>query len=528
MNSQREKSESLAAVPTDESLLSQFIAQKDESALKQLLEKHATLVMSVCRQVLRNRHDAEEAFQETFVKLIKKADSIRSSGSLSSWLYRVAYRESMAIVRRSTPKTTEPISEEPIMPEQDNPAHEFDELQILHEELNDLEEKYRGPLVLCYLEGKSQKEAARELNVTLASIKASVASGREQLQKRLLRRGVAMSVMLAAWETSQASAGTFVTSAVIKSTFSHCLSSHVAAATTTGTTSISSLTVSKTGLTKGVTWMAISTGKKVGIGVISAMLLLGGTGTMLTVWLNKSPETIQQQTGTSPSPANAEASSIIEQPQTIDVDSQQKKQTMQTVRTFGLYLHNYYSTMGKFPEAIEYNADGSVPHSWRVEILPFILQEQKIKKGMSRAEYGQLIHACGYNVDQPWDSPENSKMIAKMPDAFRHPKAENDSNSSGFLAITGPGTFFDLKADRDQFDSAHTILIATSENDEPWTKPFDLIYGSKETPALGGFGFGGFHAVTLDGAGLFLTPDRSLPYLQQFHPPGTELNGPES
>jgi RNA polymerase sigma factor (sigma-70 family) len=276
---------------TDGALLRQFVQQGDRSALKLLLEKHSSLVMSVCQQVLGNRHDAEEAFQETFLKLIKKAESIQNYSALSSWLYRVAHREAITIGRQvqQKRKLSKHLSEEPAVSSDHLQSHEFDELNILHEELNELDEKYRGPIVLCYLEGKSQKEAAQELNVTLASLKASVSSGRERLQKRLLRRGLTITTVLAAWQTFQASNTTWATTTLLQKTVSACIAKTALTTASVSATVSSATTIStKQLLIKGAIWMAISSGQKTIVGVIAILLLVGGGTTV--VLMNKKPE----------------------------------------------------------------------------------------------------------------------------------------------------------------------------------------------------------------------------------------------
>src|SRR5262249_45783013 len=138
--------------PSDAQLLQQFVAQRDESAFAALLARHGPLVLGVCRQVLHDAHDAEDAFQATFLFLAPKAASIRRHNALAAWLHRVAFnmahtaRTSAALRRvheRQAGAMSRANSSEPT-------CDELSDWQpLLHEEVNRLPEKYRAPVVLC-------------------------------------------------------------------------------------------------------------------------------------------------------------------------------------------------------------------------------------------------------------------------------------------------------------------------------------------------------------------------------------------
>jgi RNA polymerase sigma factor (sigma-70 family) len=153
---------------SDAQLLSRFAAARDaasESAFRELVHRHGSMVMGVCRQILRHPHDADDAFQATFLVLVRKADSIRVAESLAPWLYAVAYRtarraRAVASRYRSTPVES---LEDPMGHAASDSCH-FDLRPLLHEELNRLPGKYRQPIVLCHLEGKTHEEAARLLH----------------------------------------------------------------------------------------------------------------------------------------------------------------------------------------------------------------------------------------------------------------------------------------------------------------------------------------------------------------------------
>jgi len=157
---------SLVGVPeagtlTDAALLRRFRAQRDEAALVTLLQRHGPMVLGVCRQMLPDPHDAEDALQVTFLVLARKAGAIRTRESLAAWLHRVAYRAALKI---ATARRRRRAHEEEAMklPRQSAEAPPS-ERQALHAAVDALPARYRTPVVLCYLQGKTHQEAAEEL-----------------------------------------------------------------------------------------------------------------------------------------------------------------------------------------------------------------------------------------------------------------------------------------------------------------------------------------------------------------------------
>lgn len=179
---------------SDRQLLDRFARQRDEAAFAALVRRHGGLVLGVCRRVLHNLHDAEDAFQATFLVLARKADSVRWQESVGSWLYTVAHH--IAVKARVKSDRRQLRETQVIDMPQANTYPEVPswELQpILDEELSRLPEKYRAPLVLCYLEGKTKEEAARQLGCTQGAVKGKLERARDLLRGRLTQRGLALS-----------------------------------------------------------------------------------------------------------------------------------------------------------------------------------------------------------------------------------------------------------------------------------------------------------------------------------------------
>jgi RNA polymerase sigma factor (sigma-70 family) len=177
----------------DGQLLERFLASGDEAAFEALVRRHAPMVLGAVRRLVRQEQDAEDCFQAAFLVLAQRAGSVRQRGSLASWLYGVACRVALrcrcaAARRRSRERQVEDMPH-PEVP----PPEPQDWRPLLDQELLALPEKYRAVVVLCDLEGKTRKEAARLLRLSEGTLSSRLARGRALLAGRLSRRGVALS-----------------------------------------------------------------------------------------------------------------------------------------------------------------------------------------------------------------------------------------------------------------------------------------------------------------------------------------------
>ncbi len=182
---------------TDGELLERFVRQHEEAAFAALVQRHGPMVLSVCQRVLRHSQDADDAFQATFLVLAQKAHRLRRPGLLANWLYGVAYRTALHARQHAARRSEREREAAKRIVLSDDPERKRLALRrVLDEELHRLPEKYRAPLVLCYLEGKTNKEAARLLGWPSGSMAHRLARGRDLLRKRLEARLVGLTIIL--------------------------------------------------------------------------------------------------------------------------------------------------------------------------------------------------------------------------------------------------------------------------------------------------------------------------------------------
>ncbi|MBI1915833.1 MAG: sigma-70 family RNA polymerase sigma factor [Planctomycetes bacterium] len=203
----------------DAELLGRWIAGRDEAAFELLLRRHAPLVHGVCRRLLDDPRDVEDAFQATFLLLLRKATAIRNSESLGSWLYKVAYRVALrarADRARAGPSTSAGLEDVFARPDEDLLWRDL--RPVLDEEVRGLPEKYRVPFILCHLQGKTNQEAADALGCPLGTILSRLSWARERLRNRLTRRGLAVSTAVLVTALSRNACPAAVPPALLRAT----------------------------------------------------------------------------------------------------------------------------------------------------------------------------------------------------------------------------------------------------------------------------------------------------------------------
>ena len=206
---------------SDEQLLERFAAQSEadrQIAFEAIVRRHGPMVLGVCRRVLRNDHDAEDAFQATFMVLALRAGMVRKRNSLGPWLHgvaaRIAHRATLVIRKRKE----QPMPAADVAERDGRDPALADIEQVLDEELTRLPDKYRLPIVLCCLEGRTQEDAAKELGWTKGTVSGRLARAKGLLEHRLVRRGLAPSASLLAVSLAPDAAAAAVRGTLLSST----------------------------------------------------------------------------------------------------------------------------------------------------------------------------------------------------------------------------------------------------------------------------------------------------------------------
>ena len=278
----------------DAQLLTRFVSQRDEAAFETLVRRHGPMVLGVCQRLLPNPYDCEDAFQVTFLVLLRKAGSLRQRELLASWLYGVAYRtamkaRSLSLQRQSRERQ---LVEEPAT--EANAAGDWRELRpVLDEEIQRLPENYRKPLILCYLNGKTFSEAARELGWPEGTVSGRLARARQLLRKRLTRRGLALTAGLAGATFSDAGL-----SAAVPAPFLALAVKTAVLVASANTVIARVLPMSVAALMEGVLHSMYLTKMKLVILLIIGFALMGvGAGLARYQYLAAQPPAGQAQTG---------------------------------------------------------------------------------------------------------------------------------------------------------------------------------------------------------------------------------------
>jgi RNA polymerase sigma factor (sigma-70 family) len=280
---------------SDAQLLERFVIRRDEAAFEVLLWRHGPTVLGVCRRVLRHEQDAEDAFQATFLVLARKAGSIGTGQALGSWLYRVAQR---VAVRAKVLAGKRAARQAPLADVAADPAPDpawSDLRRVLDEEVSRLPEKYRAPFVLCYLDGKTNADAARALGCPKGTVLSRLAWARQRLRARLTRRGLGLSAGLVAAGLAAKPAAAMVRAALVEASL------RVVLAGTTRRAVGAPVPGQVAALTQGVLQAMLWTKIKI---VIGCVLAIGGLGLGGNVLLQ---ETTPSKVTAAPPPAAQQA-----------------------------------------------------------------------------------------------------------------------------------------------------------------------------------------------------------------------------
>jgi RNA polymerase sigma factor (sigma-70 family) len=280
---------------TDAQLLLRFASDHREEAFAALMQRYGHLVWGVCRHVLRHDHDAEDAFQATFLVLARCSASIRKHEALASWLHSTAYRIALRARRAAATRRAHESRGKPMPVERPFPETVLREaLALVDEEVQRLPQRQRAAFVLCTIEGKSLAEAAEQLGWKQGTVSGTLARARRRLEQRLTRRGVTLSAVVTAVALGRQAASAALPAGLAHSTTQAAVL-HAAGKMATGAL----VSEAATALAEGVTRTMILTKFK----VATLLLLAVGVAGLLTHQALAGKQRAAEEQAAAPAPA---------------------------------------------------------------------------------------------------------------------------------------------------------------------------------------------------------------------------------
>jgi RNA polymerase sigma factor (sigma-70 family) len=415
----------------DRELLARFVQRRDEAAFELLVWRHAEMVLNVCRQILRDQTAVEDAFQATFVVLIRKAAAILHGEALAAWLHRVAYRTALRARGRSAREQArvEPGIDLDLLPMPANDAGlDPDVRAMLHEEISRLPARYREAVVYCYLESRTHEETARQLGWSKGTVAGRLARARELLRQRLARRGVALSAALLVAELSRGMATAALAGRV------PLLVQALRSLANGGPALAGMVSPGAIALAEGVIRQMFWTHVKWVLAVVVAACLIGPGAALLKVRRSQAEleaaaaAAAQRGEERPPSGATGEGGRPATRADDHLDEIGKRLLVRRNLRELALALHNYNDVHGHLPPPAITDKTGKPLLSWRVAILPFIDQDALYKE---------------FKLNESWDSPHNKKLLAKMPRIFAPMGGKTAGTHSTFYQyIVGPEAVF--------------------------------------------------------------------------------------
>jgi len=457
---------SRVAGAADGVLLGCFVADRDAAAFAELVRRHGSMVLGVARRELGNGPDADDACQATFLVLARKAAVVRHRDAVGAWLYgvarqvaRKALRKRLASRERERPesclKSHPAAAHAPGSHDPSIAAAMSDLLHVLDEELGRLPDSYRAPLVLCYLEGRTQDEEARQLGWSLGAFRGRLERGRARLRDRLTRRGVGLAVLAAA-----AVARPEPVAAGMQITIINTAAAVAAGKALTVPAAVAALAEGaiRTMTTTKLQWA-------VGVIAVSGMLTVGG------VWATgQGPSGPGQTPGAVPAQPAVTGQAKIDAPMERRAGASQRRKSMNNLRQIMLGVVNYEVGFRCLPADFR-DKDGKPLLSWRVAILPFIDQDVVYRE---------------FKTNEPWDSEHNLKLLHQMPQMYRIGFEPEDATVTCYQAFAGPDTPLHpafgqrISLGRIRDGASNTFGVAEAGSPVPWTKPADIPFDPKK------------------------------------------------
>jgi len=441
--------------PADGELIARFAATRDEAAFELLVWRHAALVQRICRAVLRDHHAAEDAAQAAFLVLARKAHTISERGSVVGWLYRVARRIAVRLAKDRARCAASSQGLERVADASPEADARPDELAALCAEVDRLPQRYRIPVLLCFFEGLTHAEAARRTGWPVGTVAGRLARAKALLARRLSRRGIGLAGVVLG-----VPAGGFVGS-----------TARAAAAFATRSPVVPGVEPAISRLAEGAMTMTATTWKLTAASiavVFAAALSAWGYAARSEPQATAQPPAQPPAQPTKPAKPGAPPPSALTPAETRSAHAAQRELSKNHLKQILLAMHSYCDANGHFPRDIT-DKEGKPLLSWRVAILPYV-------------EEGPLYNQ--FKLDEPWDSENNKKLLAKMPAVYRvgfEPKGTTRTYYQGF---SGPGAMFepgkDIKFASVTDGLSNTLAVVECGPPVEWSKPADLPYDPKK------------------------------------------------
>jgi len=408
---------------SDAELLRDFVRKNDRSAIAVLVDRHGPVVMAICRSVLRNEPDASDAFQATFLVLLKKARSLGEPVSLAGWLHGVAWR--VAKRARAQSMRMRNLSDSEPTALQADPATQAagdEAMSLIHEEIARLPERLRLPVILCGVSGETRERAAHELGCTEQAVKGRIERGREVLQSRLRRRGfvipvATLSTLLAKRAIAE------VPPALAASTVNAVMQAATGAVLVGGAVSANALLLSQ-GTLKA---MLMTKLKFALLAVSAASVVVGSSVVVVKHVLAATPPAEQVSVATTPdSPASKENAGSGPQWKNL-TDEQADEISRRHLKALMYAVHAYAdSHQGKFPPAEV--ANPALPPEKRLSgfVLllpylglrtPYVENDPEWKKWHADNAAAKRLFKT-IDLHKGWDDPANEKAAKTVVPEF--------------------------------------------------------------------------------------------------------------
>lgn len=491
----------------DRVLLERFVQERDEIAFAALVDRHGPMVLGVCRRVLRNAHDAEDACQAAFLVFVRKAASIRKAHSVASWLHGVAFRAAANLKRKVSrqPECASTIDE---VPQKETWDPTWSEVrQMLDDEVQRLPPRLQAPVLLCCLEGKTRDEAAEALGWRLSTLRGRLERGRELLRSRLSRRGLSLSGALLTSLLTQNTSTAALPSALL-ARIAH--SAMLEAAGSISTTGILSTRVAA--LTEGVLRTMWLSKLRYTTILLLSLSFIGLGGAVIT----RSSLVWSQAEGADADPQSKTAGGerpATRRPTERAADTAQLPRLLAesrlNLKRLALAMHNYHDAFGQFPAPAIYSGQvqlqqgnaaravfsdpfQSFPGAAGPGMMPSsgnVLKERNFQlpgpgdPGMMTRGGGMPMSGPGpgpvvgmsapvivakgekallswrvailpyldenelfaqFKLDEAWDSPHNKQLLKRMPKIFAPPGTKTREPYATFYQVfVGPHAAFE-------------------------------------------------------------------------------------